>query len=196
MLCEPANIWKAKLYNGIRMVSWVRQEVSMGAKSLQGSTRSLRFEKLSEYCLEAKFSTNLSIIIGVNHRYKNRPSGFHIIGRVTKRGSLSYWWLRIVCGDWKLMGSLLTWNWKPEDLPPNFIYKAFCVILRKTKSIIFVHFKEWRVWLPVGIMRLPKPMQVTLHATIFFSMKVDFQFSITSEGSLLNVVLRDPECQH
>lgn len=94
------------------------------------------------------------------------------------------------------MGSLLTWNWKPEDLPPSFIYKAFCVMLRKTVLIIFVHFKEWRAWLPGGIMRLPKPMQVTLHATVFFSMKIDFQFSITSEGSLPNVVLRDPECQH
>lgn len=61
-------------------------------------------------------------------------------------------------GDTELyvLGSLLVWNWRLEDLPPT-IYKT----LRKTMSKILVHFKEWRVSLPMEMMGASKPTQVT-----------------------------------
>lgn len=51
-----------------------------------------------------------------------------------------------------LMDGLLVWNWRREDLPPSCVYTAFYITLRKTVSMMFVHFKEWSGWLPIGMM--------------------------------------------
>lgn len=110
----------------------------------------------------------LSIIIGANHRYKNHQSGFHIIGKVTKRKrSLQAVNQNCVCWTGAGVGvglwhSLLGWDWRLEDL---FTFKLCLhnILLNIEKNGVYAicPVGEWREWLPMGMMRILKPVQVT-----------------------------------